>query len=140
MVQGLRGLARGQVVLRCLCLFPAVRAASVALVAALLVAGPAPAMAGPSRQQTAQAFEVAQWAFLSSAGRALRQLALRSAGGDPALAALVRKRQDLVELASARDAEIVRRAGDGRPGSADAIVRLRGEIDSVRTDGPTPDP
>ncbi len=134
MMQGSRGLARGHVVLRCLCLLRTVRVASIVLFAALLAAGSRPVLAEPSRQQNAEAFEVAQWAFMSSAGRALRQLALRSAGGDPELAALVRKRQDLVELASARDAEIVRRAGDGQAGSADAIVRLRGEIDSIRAE------
>lgn len=121
-------------ILRFSCLSRAIRVGSVPLLAALLVAGPAPATAGPPREHVAEAFEAAQWAYLSSAGRALRQLGLRAAGGTPELAALVRRQQDLLELVSAREAAIAARAGDGEAESADAIVRLRGEIDSLRAE------
>jgi tetratricopeptide (TPR) repeat protein len=42
-------------------------------------------------------FETAQWALSSEAARSLAQMAARGAKGDPALAALVRERQDLVD-------------------------------------------
>jgi CHAT domain-containing protein/tetratricopeptide (TPR) repeat protein len=43
-----------------------------------------------------EAFQTAQWAAASGAARSLAQMAARGAKGDPALAALVRERQDLV--------------------------------------------
>lgn len=76
------------------------------------------------------AFEAAQWAQLSSAGNALQQLGLRSAAGAPELAALVRKRQDILTLAEAREVADAAERSDG----ADDLVRLRGEIDSLRSE------
>lgn len=89
-----------------------------------------PAAAG-DRAAVDEAFEVAQWAYLSSAGKALRQLGLRAAGGSPELAALIRQRQDLLELAAGKEAALAR----GADGAAlVALVALRGEIDSLRAE------
>lgn len=75
-----------------------------------------------------EAFEAAQWAYLSSAGKALRQLGMRAAGGSPELAALIRQRQDLLALIGAKDAEFAR-ITEGA-----ALVSLRGEIESLRAE------
>ena len=45
---------------------------------------------------TAETFQTAQWAFSSEAAQSLAQMAVRGAKGDPALAALMRERQDLL--------------------------------------------
>lgn len=99
------------------------KAAFLAAVLAMLF-GAAPARA----EAIDEAFEAAQWAFLSSAGKALHQLGLREAAGDPQLSALVRKRQDLMAAVGARDAELA------ATGDADTAVRLRGEIDSLQAE------
>lgn len=75
-----------------------------------------------------EAFEVAQWASLSSAGKALHQLGLREAAGSPELSALVRSRQDLVSAVASREATL----SSGI--DANAAVGLRGEIDSLHAE------
>lgn len=72
-----------------------------------------------------EAFEAAQWAMLSSAGQALRQMGLRAAAGTPELAARVRQRQDLADRATTLDAALAAEADLGRR------IALRGEIDSL---------
>ena len=72
-----------------------------------------------------EAFRAAQWASLSSAGKALHQLGLREATGDPELAAIVRSRQDLLSAVAIREAEL------STVRDANTAVRLRGEIDSL---------
>jgi tetratricopeptide (TPR) repeat protein/CHAT domain-containing protein len=52
-----------------------------------------------------ETFEAAQWAVASEAAKSLAQMAARSAAKDPALAARVRKRQDLVQEWQERDRE-----------------------------------
>ncbi len=89
--------------------------------------------AQPSLSPIENAFEAAQWAQLSSAGNALQQLGQRAAAGSPELAALVRQRQDLVTLADAREAELSQAAARGGDGDK-AVVRLRGEIGSLRSE------
>ncbi len=59
----------------------------------------------PDAQLTREMFEAAQWAFSSEAAQSLAQMAARGAKGDPALATLVRERQDLVEEWQKRDAK-----------------------------------
>ena len=98
--------------------------AAVFCAAALAVAVPA---AAGGRTAVDEAFEAAQWAYLSSAGKALRQLGLRAAGGSPELGDLIRQRQDLLELLAGKEAQ-ARGAGDA------ALVLLRGEIDSLRAE------
>ena len=49
-------------------------------------------------------FQTAQWAQSSEAAASLAQMAARGATGDPALAAIVRERQDLVAEWQKRDA------------------------------------
>ncbi|RWC37751.1 MAG: hypothetical protein EOS54_29155 [Mesorhizobium sp.] len=79
------------------------------------------------------AFEAAQWALLSSAGNALQQLGLRAAAGSPELAGIVRERQDLVAMVAGKE-KALGQAGSAGADHADALVRLRGEIDSLRAE------
>lgn len=72
-----------------------------------------------------QAFVAAQWAMLSSTGRALQQTGQRAAAGDPELSRKVRDRQDLADRA--RDLED-RLADETEP---DKRIALRGELDSL---------
>ena len=51
---------------------------------------------GNAQLLATEMFQTAQWAAGSEAATSLAQMAARSAGGSPALAALVRERQDLV--------------------------------------------
>src|SRR5262249_43310534 len=53
--------------------------------------------------QAPETFETAQWAQASAAAASLAQMAARGAKGDPALATLVRERQDLVAEWKKRD-------------------------------------
>lgn len=99
------------------------KAAFLAAILVLPAAGPAGGM-----EPIDEAFEAAQWAFLSSAGKALHQLGLREAAGDPQLAALVRQRQDLLSAIAAREAELASTR------EAETAIRLRGEIDSLQTE------
>ena len=74
-------------------------------------------------------FQTAQWAQGSEAAASLAQMAARGAKGDPALAALVRERQDLVEEWQRRDAvrsAAVAQAPDKRDRAAEAanVARL----------------
>jgi CHAT domain-containing protein len=89
----------------------------------------APALA---KEQIDEGFEAAQWALLSSAGNALKQLGLRAAAGSPELAALVRKRQDLTALAEQQEASLAAAANEA--GGETRMVGLRGEIDSLRAE------
>ncbi len=102
----------------------------IALARAAVVALAASAGAGWATERPAadEAFEVAQWAYLSSAGKALRQLGLRAASGSPELAGLIRQRQDALELIARKDAELTRATDDA------TLVALRGEIDSLRAE------
>lgn len=91
------------------------------LFCAMLAIAPGAARADPINE----AFRAAQWASLSSAGKALHQLGLREATGDPELAAIVRSRQDLLSAVAIREAEL------STVRDANTAVRLRGEIDSL---------
>lgn len=59
---------------------------------------------GPDLSRTDEMFQTAQWAIASEAAQALAQMAARGAKGNPALAGLVRERQDLVNEWQVRDA------------------------------------
>jgi CHAT domain-containing protein len=72
-----------------------------------------------------EAFEAAQWGFISSAGSAIRQMAQRRAAGDGAQADLLRQRQSLEDLR--RQAES-RLATLGDTATGPEVVRLSGEI------------
>jgi CHAT domain-containing protein len=61
------------------------------------------------------AFQAAQWAGHSQAARATQRMSARFAAGSDALAALARRKQDLVNLWAARDAEYL--AALGQPGA-----------------------
>jgi CHAT domain-containing protein len=81
----------------------------------------------------ARAFEVAQWATISAAGKAMEQLGQRSAAGSGDLSTIVRQRQDL--LADIADKQRAADAADGDMAlNASLLVALRGEIDSLRTE------
>ena len=75
---------------------------------------------------TAETFATAQWAQGSEAAASLAQMATRGAGGNPALATIVRERQDLAEATNVgRLAEIDARiaAIDKRLAAISAILR-----------------
>ncbi len=57
----------------------------------------------PDAEASREMFQTAQWAQSSEAAQTLAQMAARGAGGDPALAALARERQDLVAEWQKRD-------------------------------------
>lgn len=103
------------------------RVASAALVCLVCLCAPSLA-----RDSIDEGFEAAQWALLSSAGNALQQLGLRAAAGSPDLAALVRKRQDLMALANQAEAALA--AAASQPGGETRMVGLRGEIDSLHAE------
>lgn len=67
----------------------------------------------PDNAIAREAFVAAQWARNSEAGASLAQMAARAAGGDPALAALIRERGSLLEQWRELDAE--RTATASRP-------------------------
>ncbi len=58
----------------------------------------------PNAKDARETFETAQWAQSSEAAASLAQMAARGATGDPALASLVRERQDLLDEWQKRDA------------------------------------
>ena len=91
-------------------------------------------------------FQTAQWASASEAAASLAQMAARGAKGDPALAALVRDRQDLVGEWQKRDqarSAAVSQAPDKRDRAAEGanVARLAaidariGEIDKTAGGG-----
>ena len=103
------------------------------VVAGVSVAGAAEPASPPNPQSSMEtAFQAAQWAQLSSAGNALQQLGLRAASGSPELAALVRKQQDLIALVEASEQQLSEAAE--AEGGENRMVRLRGEIDSLRSE------
>lgn len=84
--------------------------------------------------QEERAFQAAQWALISSAGKALQQLGLRVAAGSGELAAAVRHRQDLVALVAEKESALGAVSSDSVSASATRLVALRGEIDSLQTE------
>src|SRR6185295_13939620 len=64
-----------------------------------------PSAGGADAMHLRETFQAAQWARASEAAQALAQMAARGGRGDPALAALVRERQDLVEEWQKRDGD-----------------------------------
>ncbi len=100
---------------------------SLRMAAALAVAllSLAPSARAADYDPLDQAFVAAQWAMLSSAGRALQQTGLRAAAGDPELARKVRDRQDLADRALDLEDRL---ADETQP---EARIALRGEIDSL---------
>ncbi|BCG95232.1 CHAT domain-containing protein [Mesorhizobium sp. 131-2-1] len=109
------------------------RLARICVVAVGLASVAAPAAALAADRHLEEAFEAAQWALLSSAGNALQQLGLRAAAGSPELAGIVRQRQDLVAMVDEKEKALGQATSAGASG-ADALVRLRGEIDSMRAE------
>lgn len=98
---------------------------------------------GTTEALAAEMFETAQWAAGSEAGASLVQMAARSAGGSPALVALVRERQDLVAEWQAKDKLLVAAKSEPtakRDATAEkvltdrlaAIDGLRATIDATR--------
>jgi tetratricopeptide (TPR) repeat protein len=79
-----------------------------------------------------RAFLASQRAEQASAGEALRQMAGRQAAGDPAIAAVVRQRQDLVEEAEKHESELNSRiAGQSDLRRKDEEDRLRNRLSSI---------
>ncbi len=79
-----------------------------------------------------QMFETAQWGRASEAATSLAQMAARSAGGSPGLAALVRERQDLVSEWQATDKLLIA-ARSERPAERKAAgeKKLSGRLNAI---------
>jgi hypothetical protein len=75
-----------------------------------------------------EAFVAAQLAMASSAGSALKQNSVRLAARDPALAALVRQRQNLTEEALELETELY------AVSDVNERVSIRGHVDSLRAE------
>ncbi len=95
----------------------------------------------PSAGDASEMFETAQWVSSSEAAQSIAQMAARGAKGNPALAALVRERQDLVAEWQKRDAarnSALSQSPEERDSGAEAanlarlaaIDRRVGEIDT----------
>jgi tetratricopeptide (TPR) repeat protein len=83
----------------------------------------------PEAQLGREALLMAQWAKQSAAAAAVQQMGLRFAGGNDALAALVRERQDLLVLQRGRDkALIAALARPQRQANAATITALRRDL------------
>ena len=94
--------------------------ASMAAVAAVLVAGPAPARQDSAPVLRAEAFEAAQWAMASDAADALARVSARFAQGDDALGRLAEERETLIERRDRLERELERLyASDDAAGLAD---------------------
>ena len=81
---------------------------SIAAVAAVLAAGPAPARQETPAALRAEAYEAAQWAIASDAADALAQVSARFAQGDDALGRLAEEREDLIERRDRLERELER--------------------------------
>jgi CHAT domain-containing protein/Flp pilus assembly protein TadD len=87
-----------------------------------------PSEGGADAMHLRETFQAAQWARASEAAQALGQMAARGGRGDPALAALVRERQDLVEEWQKRDGDqnaSLAQAPDQRDRGAEAANATR---------------
>lgn len=82
--------------------------ASIAAIAAVLVAGPAPARQDPTVALRAEAWEAAQWAIASDAADALARVSARFAQGDDALGRLAEERENLIERRDRLERELER--------------------------------
>ncbi len=92
----------------------------MAAVAAVLVAGPAPARQDSAPVLRAEAFEAAQWAMASDAADALARVSARFAQGDDALGRLAEERETLIERRDRLERELERLyASDDAAGLAD---------------------
>lgn len=107
------------------------RVLSVLLVCLLVPARAAwPADASTARLMD-EAFQAAQWAFFSSAGSAIRQMARRQALGDGPVADLLRRRQTLDDLRQRAEASLAALGREDGARTEDRAVRLAGEIDAL---------
>ncbi len=87
----------------------------------------------------AETFQTAQWALASDAAASIAQMAARSATGSPELAALVRRRQDLVSdwqvqeklLMAAKGLEPARRNAAAEKALADSIAGIDARLTAI---------
>jgi len=84
------------------------RLASVAVLVALLAAGPVSARQDSPAALRAEAFEAAQWAIASDAADALARVSARFAQGDDALGRLAEEREALIERRDRLERELER--------------------------------
>lgn len=80
-----------------------------------------------------EAFQAAQWGFLSSAGSALKQTSQRLAAGDDALARRLQDRQVLADQVQANEAALARLGGESAGDARAEFTRLSGEISHLNT-------
>ncbi len=81
-----------------------------------------------------EAFQAAQWGFLSSAGSALRQTQQRRAVGDGPLADLLKARQLLVDQISKTETLLASTGTDKTGEARDAKVRLAGDLEGLNAE------
>ncbi|MDP1913134.1 CHAT domain-containing protein [Brevundimonas sp.] len=93
--------------------------ASVAAIAAVLAAGPAPARQETTAALRAEAYEAAQWAIASDAADALARVSARFAQGDDALGRLAEERENLIQRRDRLERELERLYASG---DADALA------------------
>jgi len=79
-----------------------------------------------------EAFQAAQWGFISSAGSAIRQMQLRRETGDGPLANLLRRRQTLADLQQGKEAELAALGRDAGASTEAQATRLSGDIEALR--------
>jgi CHAT domain-containing protein len=83
----------------------------------------------PSSALKDEALEIAQWAVRSSAAAAVQQMSLRFASGHDALAAVVRERQDLSDMALASDKALVKALSKPEGQRSQVLIEnIRGQI------------
>jgi CHAT domain-containing protein len=91
------------------------------------------------QQLASEMFETAQWGQASQAAASLAQMAARSAGGSPELAALVRERQDLVAewhvkdklLITARSEPPAKRNATGENAMGDRLAVINDRLATI---------
>ncbi|MEP2530337.1 CHAT domain-containing protein [Shimia sp.] len=80
-----------------------------------------------------EAFQAAQWGFLSSAGSALHQTSQRLAAGDDALAKALQQRQVLADQVETAEAALARLGTDDAGNARAEFTRLAGDITQLNT-------
>jgi tetratricopeptide (TPR) repeat protein/CHAT domain-containing protein len=99
----------------------------------------APKRHGDRARLGREIFETAQWAQASEAATSLTQMAARSAVGNPALAVLVRERQDLVgewlskdkQLITAKSEAPARRNPEAERSLSDRLASIDGRLSAI---------
>ena len=106
----------------------------MAVIFALLWVLPAQSQTPQRSDLMTEAFEAAQWAYLSSAGTALRQMAQRQTVGDDALADMLRRRQLLLDQLDQAERRLAAAGGDAAGAQLATTTQISGEIDATQSE------